>query len=263
MTDTFSKRHGLTPNPEPTIRHDAPEAVRATLLHAAGQFDIGAHELRSLVCGVLRRLPDRDNWSTGNVWREAEGLIENCDWPKVYDSAEAMYRHIDHGDARQFDEAQKAKEFEKDLNATFQEHGIGWQMKNGLIEIRGSAEFEQAFSSAEAGLKRSGREVAAKELSEARRALSRRPDPDTSGAISHSMSAVESLTRDLLGDNKATFGQLVPKLGLQRPLDDAADRLWGYASQYGRHRAEDKTPTPAEAEFVTFVCAAFVTLINK
>ena len=78
---SFSRRHGFVATSVPiTIREDAPEFLRASLLLLASEENLSPDELRSAVCGVLRVLPDRNNWSAGNVWSEAEGLIASCDW---------------------------------------------------------------------------------------------------------------------------------------------------------------------------------------
>jgi hypothetical protein len=42
--------------------------------------------LRDVLCRVLREVPDANNWSEyPNMWEEAQRLLYNCEWFKVYD----------------------------------------------------------------------------------------------------------------------------------------------------------------------------------
>jgi hypothetical protein len=81
-------------------------------------------------------------------------------------------------------------------------------------------------------------------------ALSRRPKPDARGAIVRVVGALEALAKDLKGEPNATLGQLVRLLGLPPPLDEAAARLWGYASDQARHVTEGVEPKERHARFV-------------
>ena len=145
---------------------------------------------------------------------------ESCEWYKVYDIAEAIWRALEHDPDRQ-------QEFEHELNRFFREKGIGWELKNpdGIV-FRGSEAFGAATSEAAQVLKETGRETAAAEIHEALRDISRRPDPDRTGAIQHAIAALECTARDVTGDSKATLGALVPKLDLPKPLDVAVEKLW-------------------------------------
>src|SRR4051812_45943919 len=84
MSRHFSQRHGYgTADAEITVREDAPDDLR----------------------------------------EEALGLLESCEWYKVYDIAEAIWRALEHDPDRQ-------QEFEHELNRFFGEKGIGWELKN-------------------------------------------------------------------------------------------------------------------------------------
>jgi hypothetical protein len=49
--------------------------------------------IRAIICQVLFTPPDRNNWSEcPSIWEEVQQLLEQCQWVKVYDSAEALYR---------------------------------------------------------------------------------------------------------------------------------------------------------------------------
>ncbi len=61
---TFSERHGLQPDePEITVTTAAPEELRGVLVDIAYEAGLGPHNMRTLVCRLLRRREDDGNWS--------------------------------------------------------------------------------------------------------------------------------------------------------------------------------------------------------
>ena len=142
-----------------------------------------------------------------------------------------------------------AEYFTKEINAYFRDRGIGWQLSNGRIETRGSEIFEDTVQGALDVLARTGRSTANAELREARMDISRRPEADVTGAIQHAMAALECVARDITGDAGSTLGKIIsdnPNL-LPKPLDQAIDKAWGYASNNGRHLREDGAPSYEES----------------
>jgi len=88
--DRFSKRLGYGPQEaEISIRDDAPYEVRAAVLKIAeGELGLGPGLLRDVLCTVLRKVPDRSNWSAyPNIWEECQRLIEGAPWYRVYISS--------------------------------------------------------------------------------------------------------------------------------------------------------------------------------
>src|SRR5207237_803048 len=77
-----------------------------------------------------------------------------------------------------------------------------------------------------------GKETAHNELQEALKDISRRPEPDATGAVQHSMAALECVAKDVTGEHKATLGQILARHAtvVPKPLDVAVDKLWGFAS---------------------------------
>ena len=74
--ERFSVRHGFSGSDvEITIREDAPESLRYWVQRAATRAGMSSHSMRAIVCESLRRPPDRNNWSDGNVYMEVESLL--------------------------------------------------------------------------------------------------------------------------------------------------------------------------------------------
>ena len=262
MSDRFSRRHGYNPpEPEITVRQDAPDELRAVLADIAYESGLRPNSLRSLVCRVLRVAPDPSNWSEyPNVDGEVREHLRECPWYRVYDVIEAIYGRLKgrEGVLRGDQAVDGGEYFSDELNAYFRERGIGWQLVNGQIEVRGEEEFEEAVHGGHGALEEAGKATAAKELHEALSDLSRRPEADVTGAIQHAMAALECVARDAAGDQKATLGELIkrhPDL-FPKPLDQSLEKAWGYASEAGRHLKEGKAPAFEEAELIVGICGS-------
>ena len=240
----FSRRFGYR-SPRPiTVREGAPIELRMAILKLANGLGMRDTD------GVVRRvLP-------------LGGLVGCKQWYRVYDVAEAIHTAMEeHHDPRM------AATFEEQLNEYFEDEGIGWQMRDGKIEVRGSEPFEAVARSAARTLAEYDRQTSAHEMHEALQDLSRRPEPDVSGAIQHAMAALECVARDV-GKSSATLGRVIndnaAAIGIQPPLDTALEKLWGYASEQGRHFYEGrKNPTFEEAELVVTVAAAVSVYLSK
>lgn len=264
MTDerSFSRRFGYRgPEREITIREDAPPDLRSAIVMLADNLGLTPGNMRLGACSVLLKAPDPNNWSDyPNVFYEVQDLVGSCPWHRVYDVAEEFYQRLDNINP------EKGREFEDRLNEFFIENGIGWEMKQGKIVARGSEAFSAVPKQAIQALENAGRQTAAREIHEAIQDLSRRPHPDVTGSIQHAMAALECVARDITGQQK-TLGKLVSdhkeKLNLPRPLDEAIEKLWGYASETGRHLREGRDPRFEDAELVVTVAAAVSIYLAK
>jgi hypothetical protein len=261
--ERFSRRFGHRPEErEITVREDAPEDVRAAILKIAeSDLDLRPSYLRDVLCTVLRKLPDRSNWSEyPNVWEECQCLIEDCPWYKVYDFVEMLYRNL-----RNSGDRGHATRWQDLINDYFLEAGVGWRMVDGLLESRGPEAFVTVVDAAQNALNEAKLPTARQEIHEALRDLSRRPEPDLTGAIQHAMAALECTAREATGDIRATLGEVLKRYPdlLPKPIDEAASRLWGYASEMARHLREGRAPARPEAELLVGAAAALCTYLAE
>lgn len=263
MPRRFSERLGLASSTTVpiTVRDDAPHEFRGVLVDIAYECGFRPKTLRPLVCKVLRKRPDEENWSEyPNIDSEIRGLIDDADWYRVYDVVEAI------ADAMQSRGGHAEPDrFEAELNDYFAANGIGWKLQGSELQARGSEVIEATLHSANDLLQSAGLPTAQNELHEALRDLSRRPTPDTTGAIQHSMAALECVARQACGDEKATLGEIVKRYKdmIPKPLDEAITKLWGYASENARHLSEGRIPSYEEAELVVGVVASVSTYLVK
>ena len=262
MIESFSDRYDYRPPAAKiSVREDAPVGLRDVIPVIAASAGMSLNEIRKAICEVLLIQPNIRNSGEQEVQIEINNLLEFADWYKVYDIAEALYAAVAKGSSRNDNMA--GKKFEHLLNNFFVENGIGWELRNGKITHRGSEAFEKSTHEVTDRLDESGFHSAAKEMREALKDISRRSDPDITGAIQHAMAALEATAREVTGQPKSTLGKLVSALDLPSPLDQAVSKLWGYASEHGRHIRERQSVNLADAELIVSVAGALCDFIAQ
>ncbi len=204
---------------------------------------------------MLYRVPSRSNWSEfPNVDGEVRDLINDCEWFEIYDLIELL---------AQLCESQGV-DFAGETNRMFHIMGVGWQLVGTRLEVRGSEAFELAVKEGQRELLQRGSLTAASELHEAILDLSRRPNPEVSGAIQHAMAALECVARDVC-ESKDTLGDVLrknPSL-FPKPVDQILDKAWGYTSNFGRHLMEGKPPAFDEAELVVGLSGVLARYLSR
>jgi hypothetical protein len=195
-------------------------------------------------------------------------MVEQCEWFKVYDIIEAIWASFDPNTGVRFLEGYKAARdvFQLKVNELMADFGIGWQLKAGKVQARGEETHEVMMAEAQAKLEKAGKTTALAEIKEAWSDISRRPSPDLTGAIQHAMASLECSARDAVGNTKPTLGELMKKYPdlLPKPLNEAVEKVWGYASNYARHVAEGSAASREEAVLVVGLVAALSTyLVDK
>ena len=262
MTERFSDRQGYQPPAAPiTIREDAPSGLRDAIPLIAERVGMKPSAMRRVICKILLKRPDPGNWSEyPNIRHEVDWLMEEAPWYKVYDIAEDLHAELA---ANSAGPSLPADKFERGLNGFLVENGIGWELRDGRIIHRGSEAFAKGTHEAPGQLDESGFHRAANEMREALRDISRRPEPDITGAIQHAMAALEATARGVTDQPNPTLGKLVPMLELPAPLDQAVHKLWGYASDRGRHIREQQAAGHTEAELIVSVAGALCAFLAQ
>lgn len=268
--ERFSRRHGFGESEaEITVRHDAPDELRSVVVDLAYESGLDPKNLRRLVCRVLQTAPNPNNWSDyPNVDEEVRGSLRECEWYQVYDAIEEIHTVLSSGglvDFRRSGTSSADQYFTDEINHYFHVRGIGWQLAHGQIELRGSESFEDIVHGTSETLNEAGRTTAANELHEAILDLSRRPEPDVTGAIQHAMAALECVVRDTTDDPNRTLGDLIRQHRdlFPKPLDQALTKIWGYTSETGRHLREGNRPDFEEAELIVGLAGSMCRYLTK
>ena len=242
MDQLFTNRMGINvSNAEITIRNDAPAFLRNYLLVIMKQYGMGLKKLRDIVCLMNS---------------EIQSILDNCSWYRVYDIIELFYQRLNF---------QQKGQFENEINNYFYEKGIGWKIKDGQIETRGDEIFETDLKDVEETLANRKLYTSKVEIKEAIADLSRRPDPEITGAVQHSLAALECVCREVTGDKKATLGSLIkshPDI-VPTPLNVAIEKIWGFSSEQGRHLQEGRVPDYDEAELLVHLSATLCSYLCK
>jgi len=260
--EPFSKRYGHAPGDrEITIWEDAPAGFRHVVLEAAKQeCGLTPSMLRDIVCRILRVPPNPQNWSEyPNIWNEVKELASTCEWYRFYDIVETIAQ------CRRQPSWGERDAFSQEINDCLREMGVGWQLKDNLIQIRGSDTHEELVRTAIEVISSSGLSTAQGEIAEAIRDLSRRPDPDLSGSVHHAMAALECVAREVIQDAKPTLGDLVSRHPewFPKPLDEIVSKAWGYASENARHGREDRKLDRTDAELIVGLCSVVTTYLLR
>lgn len=256
--DIFSKRIGIRPEMNKiTIRYDAPIGLRRYLFVVIKDLIQSLKRIRDIVCRTIHEAPDPSNWGENDFMAsEIQDHLDSCKWYKVYDIIENFYKVLD---------PIKQAEFSDRINEFLYEKGIGWKLDEGTIVARGDSMTDKVFENAKSILNEKGYSTSEKELTEAISDLSRKPKPEITGSIQHAIAALECVCRELSG-SKSTLGQLIkqnPKL-IPKPLDSAIEKLYGYASEHGRHILEGGDPDYDEAFLVVHIASSLCSyLMNK
>ena len=213
--------------------------------------------LRHVVCEVLLVAPDQGNWSDHpNVAGEVDDLLEQCNWEDVYDIVETLARDLDESSGER-------ERYESRLNRLFWKQGIGWKLDGTSLVYRGDESFQDALETAGQALKTVGYKDAASRLREALKDLSRRPEPDAAGAVTHAIAALEATARELDGRRNKTLGKLIQALPVPDDLRDVLRAMWNFSSDYARHGREGQTVDINEAELVVTVAAGMCTFLCR
>lgn len=270
---SFSSRYGLNKPKEISFRDELPTELRIPIFSIFIRYFGGAF-LRERIERVLNPYgidpmpqpsvdiaisPDED---TPELVAIKKTLV-SCPWFRIYDIIEDLYGQLVFYETELISdpaEAFRSLPFQVEINEYFVHAGIGWQLADGQIVSRGTEAFEATISAAKAALAASNRVTAQGHLNEALRDLSRRPQPDLSGAIYHAMGSLECVARDVTGDEKATLGMILKRnTGLvPAPLGVVLSQIWGYASNEARHVKEGQVPQRKNAALVVGLAAAVV-----
>ncbi len=154
-------------------------------------------------------------------------------------------------------------------NRIFEEEKIGYKIIDGKVTpITDEVEVESVDEAIERSKNFSGvREHIRKAIAN----LSDRKDPDYANSIKESISAVESISQKITGDESATLGEalnnLEDEIEIHGALKSGWLKLYGYTSDADgiRHAMSEKSNlSMTDAKYMLVTCAAFINyLISK
>ncbi|WP_175429471.1 AbiJ-NTD4 domain-containing protein [Aeromonas caviae] len=201
-----------------------------------------------------RRLDSRPHFSD-RIMDQIRSDFFSCEWFDVYDFLEFVLNY------------KRAEFIEKEVNSVLERELAGYRYISGnFVQVTDKQEIESIEQALDAG-PFAGVEA---HLRSAIDHLSRKQDPDYRNSIKESISAVESLAKELTDNHKATLGQalsILEKDGKIHPaLKSALTALYGYTSDEGgiRHAMLDEPNLSAsDAKFLLVACSAFINYLKE
>lgn len=148
------------------------------------------------------------------------------------------------------------------INSVFRKYNLGYTLINGLITPISN---ETEVDSIQNAINNSGNASSSQHLKRALELMVDREQPDYRNSIKESISAIESLCKNITGDDKGTLGkcliQVEKKHYIHPAMKQAFSQLFGYASDQSgiRHSLKDgeQEPTLEDARFMLIACSAF------
>ena len=164
-------------------------------------------------------------------------------------------------------ETEKSTFITKSTNKILKREFSGYRfIENSLVSVTDEVEIK----SLEETLNSAPFTGASKHLKKAMKHMSDIKNPDYSNSIKESISAVESMAREITGKPKATLGDTLTELEKKHSLHGALKKgfsaIYGYASDEGgiRHAMSDEPKVDADdAKYFLVSCAAFVNYLKS
>jgi hypothetical protein len=180
----------------------------------------------------------------------------SAQWYEVYDFVEFIVETVGEGEAQELAAA---------VNHVLTVENAAYRFVDlKIIEITSESEVEEVEQALVSSAAYGG---ARTHLERAIELYADRKQPDLRNSIKESISAVESLAIELVGE-KATLGQLLKKMEAQRALHPALkvafSSLYGYTNDSDgiRHALTDKSSlTKSDARLMLICCSAFVNYV--
>ena len=196
-----------------------------------------------------------DDWTM--VISEIRKNFFECPWYAVYDFIEFIGKHLWDSPTKDY--------FLQSCNHVLEKEMSGYRfVDDEIVSITDQSEIEeieQAIDSKNGSVQ--------SHIRRALELLSDRESPDYRNSIKESISSLECLVQQVLGE-KGTLGQLLKKLkneiGLHPALKNAISHLYGYTSDEGgiRHALMESDKIKFEdAKFFLVVCSAFINFVES
>jgi len=258
----FSERKGYKKVSDTIKIHEVNENLRNLLWNALyifywekGQyhFDYKSLEVRLWFSYFKKRL-DQLPYDFDSFLLQIEKYFFNAEWYEVYDFLEEILIYFENEELNQF------------VNRVLEDELSGYRFVNGIftevtdkqeIEMLEDALTDDDFPNVKAHLQR------ALEL------LSDRKNPDYRNSIKESISAVESIAKEIAKKPKAELAEALKEIEKNGELHGALKKgflsLYGYTSDANgiRHSLmEESNLTADDAKFFLLVCTSFINYLK-
>ena len=277
----FSARFEASKGKRPQVLEDAPRPTRIGFLKGVlGKF-VGADggyrsprkqpletgEVHASFIALIRDEADTWDYDNESQWAALNHHLKECAWGEFYDFIEHLGKLLITKDAEgPFDDPEHFKDYQTQVNALFQEDGIGWSLNDQAQLYRQVPKSLAKRIEATESLLTTRFDIARQHYQKAQSYLHQHPI-DEANSIKEIVSAIESVARTV-SPKASTLGdavKLMRKDTRYAPnLIDALEKLYAYsnATPLVRHgHAKVGRPRLVEAELALFLGTAFIRYI--
>jgi AbiJ N-terminal domain 4 len=208
------------------IEEDFPASARNGLLHVLNDaiekdclrgWSVAAKELRRIARVVPTEYSDRSVESIKKARFDVESQLDQIAWDRAYDFCERLYSHLTEDISRSYDneeiiitKGQAQLFFSEEVQRLFEEEGLGYEFRDGLVQRRGRRHTINQTNKAEIALTDQRLDSARIHFSKALRYFHDRKKTDHENTVKEAVCAVEAAAKELFPDAKAkTLGDFV------------------------------------------------------
>lgn len=265
------------------IDNDCPETARIGLLHLLGQlvkqkYVEGWPEVVGELQRIARVRPDDSSYSS---WVEdAERLLRELPWDKVFDFCERLYTHLAQDVGYYDEEAHKwetttpkseVQEYTaRELQRLFLEENLALEFSNGVVRRRGRRNTADQVSRAEVVLGDPRLAKALGHFNKALRYFRNVSHPDPENVVKEAVCAVEAAARALFPSGGSTLGDVIKSITgigpgqLPKPIAKTFEGLYGFRNAgdgVGHGGSEGGPATKELSEYALAVAASQIVFL--
>jgi AbiJ N-terminal domain 4 len=189
------------------------------------------------------------------VIHSLKSYFYDCEWYEVYDFIQFIINNI-----------AEDNELEDRVNYLLEREFSGYRFIHGVCTDNTAQQEIEALEEAIGDNRFKG---VSGHLKRALELMSDRKNPDYRNSIKESISAVESMVREIVRNEKDTLGKALVKLEkdgkIHKSLKDGFSKMYGYTSDEGgiRHAMMDESNVSADdAKFFLLSCTSFINYLK-
>ncbi|MSQ33079.1 MAG: hypothetical protein EXR60_01450 [Dehalococcoidia bacterium] len=291
MQDLFSRRYPVKPPLTRLIYDDVPFDLRREFLRMLAEYSRRAPILVDYekLYDKLFRIPEIKrkydflqsvaNWSHDGF----DELVNRVEWFTFLDCVQSIMRHLHeealekglvykkiHAALRHPEEA-TVEEFPRDVNYLFQDHGLGYEIRELRVERVGSTFVDKGVERARVLLQDPRFAGPDQQFQRALGAFNTRPEPDCANAIKDAVGALEGTARIVTGDLKSTLSDILKanqtlKSMVAPQLYPIFEKIYAYrgAEEGVAHgQTQSLALSVEDAELIIGVCASLIIYLAK
>ena len=195
-------------------------------------------------------------YNQNNSYTIIREFFFKAEWHEVYDFIEFVIKNIPQ---------ELANELRDFCNNLMEDENAAYRiLEYEIVEITDKTEIEAIENALGLSIK-----PVTNHFTRALELLAQKKEPDYRNSIKESISAVEACCQYIVGDAKATLGDVLKKINTSSIIHPALEKgfsaIYGYTSDSGgiRHALIDggQTPSYAVAKFMLVACSGFVNFL--